>query len=66
MELIDTNTLEGRTLYFIGANNKIYGITEAAIVHLVNENTRHKIRVGMYLTKEEAEAKLEELKGGAE
>ena len=66
MELIDTNTLEGRTLYFIGANNKIYVITEGAIAHLVNEHTGHKIRVGMYLSKEEAEKKLAELEGGVE
>ena len=66
MGTIDKASLEGRTLYFMGANNKIVGVTEAAIVHLVNEHTRHKIRMGMYLTKEEAELKLKELKEGAE
>ena len=62
-EMIDTTTLEGKSVYFIGTNNKIHSITEAAIVYLVNKNTRWKLKEGMFLTKEEAEAKLEEMKG---
>lgn len=66
MELIDKTSLEGRTLYFIGANNKIYGITEAAIAQILNERLHVNLQKEIYLTKEEAEAKLEELKEGAE
>ena len=59
MELIVANP-EEKILYFIGVNNKIIGVTENAIIQLISENTRWKLKNGMYFTKEEAEAKLKE------